>query len=98
MTGAGQDNRAAPIKDRILYWPTILAAFWWWDFFSPLDPGPKEGDLVAGPALILFGPLLSAAVAVALCIFWISQRAWRRVLSTMVLPFSVVLIIYIVGI
>jgi hypothetical protein len=98
MHGANDDNRAPPIDDRILYWPTILAAFWWWAFANPLDPGPREGDLIAGPALIFFGPLLSAAVAVALCIFWISQRAWRRVLSTMILPLSVVLIIYIVGI
>src|ERR1700719_1641283 len=98
MRGNSSDNRTPAVKDRILYWPAILAAFWWWDFFSPLDPGPMEGDLVAGPALILFGPLLSAAVAVALCIFWISQRAWRRVLSTMILPLSVALIIYIVGI
>jgi hypothetical protein len=98
MQGASDDNRTPPIKDRILYWPTILAAFWWWVFVSPLDPGPKEGDLVAGPALTLLGPLLSVAVAVTLCIVWTTQRAWRRVLSAMILPLSVILMIYFVGI
>jgi hypothetical protein len=98
MHGANDDNRTPPIDDRILYWPTILAAFWWWAFANPFDPGPREGDLIAGPAIILLGPLLSVAVAITLCIVWAMQRAWRRVLSAMILPLSVILMICFVGI
>jgi hypothetical protein len=25
---AGRDDQIIPIKDRVLYWPTVLAVFW----------------------------------------------------------------------
>jgi hypothetical protein len=89
-------NEPPPVKDRILYWPTVLSAFWYWYFTLP----PVEyshGDLHPGPVLILAGPVLSVAIAVLLCIFWIGVGAWRRVLSTLILPLAVFLLIHFVG-
>jgi hypothetical protein len=90
------DDGVPVIKDRILYWPTALSAFWYWYFTSP-PVEYSERDLHPGPVLILAGPVFSVAIALLLCIFWIGLEAWRRVLSTLILPLAVSLLIYFVG-
>jgi polyferredoxin len=95
MQRASHDNQFPQIKDRILYWPTILAFFW---FILALtgssDPG--EGQMVPGPFLTVVCPVMSAFIAVLLCIGHIYERAWWRLLSTMILPLSVLLMIYFI--
>jgi hypothetical protein len=86
-------NEPPPVKDRILYWPTVLSAFWIWSFTSP-PLEYSEGDLVPGRPLILALPLLSVAIAILLLIFWIGLGLWRRVLSTLILPVTVFVLIY----
>jgi hypothetical protein len=68
--GASDYKRTPPVKDRILCWPTVLSAFWYWYFTLP-PVEYSDGDLHPGPILILAGPVLSVAIAVLLCIFWI---------------------------
>jgi hypothetical protein len=86
-------NEPPPVKDRILYWPIVLSAFWYW-FFTLPPVQYEEGDLVPGPILIFALPVLSAFVAILLCIFWIGDGAWRRVLCTSILPLTVFLIYF----
>jgi hypothetical protein len=49
--------------------------------------------MVPGPFLTVICPVMSAFIAVLLCVGCIYERAWRRLLSTMILPISVVLIV-----
>jgi hypothetical protein len=86
-------NEPPPVKDRILYWSTVLSAFWYWCFTLP-PVEYSEGDLVPGRPLILALPLLSVAIAMLLLIFWIGLGLWRRVLSTLILPVTVFVLIY----
>jgi hypothetical protein len=96
MRSGRTEGGAAATEDRILYWPTVLAVLWFWCFLGP-SAEPPEGQLVPGPVLIILGPVISAGVALALCIVWAYQGAWRRVLSTLILPLSLFLIGYFVG-
>jgi hypothetical protein len=86
-------SKAPPIEDRILYWPGLLAAFWIWCFTSP-PVEYSEGDLVPGRPLILALPLWSVAIAVVLCVLWLSLGLWRRMLCTLILPVTVFVLIY----
>jgi hypothetical protein len=96
MQRASSDNQPTQIKDRLLYWPTILAIFWFLlALVGSSDPG--EGQMVPGPFLTIVRPVMSAFVAGLLCVGWIYQRAWRRLLSTLILPISVVLVITFIG-
>jgi vacuolar-type H+-ATPase subunit I/STV1 len=95
MQGANNDDQIPQIKDRTLYWPTILGIFWFLLALSASsDPG--EGQMVPGPFLTA-GPVMSAFIAALLCVGWIYQRTWRRLLSTMILPLSVILMVCFVG-
>ena len=31
---AASDDQIIPVKDRVLYWPTVLAVFWSWLFIT----------------------------------------------------------------
>jgi hypothetical protein len=87
------DMQGTSDDDRILYWPTVLAVFWLL-LSAPRSSGP--GDLIPEPFLTLVCPVMSAFIAGLLCVGWIYQRAWRRLLSTMILPLSVVLMVYLI--
>jgi hypothetical protein len=88
---AASDDQIIPIKDRFLYWPAVLAVFWSWLFITYDRAGP---GLDFTPILIILGWLMSAGVAAMISFAWIYQRAWRRLLSTMILPLSVFVLIY----
>ncbi len=90
---AGRDDQIIPIKDRVLYWPTVLAVFWPAVFINYVQ-GPGEPGIDPGPLFIIVGWLMSAGIAVMISFAWIYQRAWRRLLSTMILPLSVFVLIY----
>jgi hypothetical protein len=87
---AASDDQIIPIKDRFLYWPAVLAVFWSWLFITYDRAGP---GLDFTPLLIILGWLMSAGVAAMISFAWIYQRAWRRVLSAMILPLSVILMV-----
>jgi hypothetical protein len=92
MQRTSDKNQFIQIKDRIVYWPTILSIFWF-ILASAASSDPGEGQMVPGPFLTVICPVMSAFIAVLLCIGYIYERAWRRLLSTLVLPISVALII-----
>jgi hypothetical protein len=69
----------------------VLAVFWSTLFITYDRAGP---GLDFTPILIGLGWLMSAGVAVMISFAWIYQRAWRRVLSAMILPLSVILLVY----
>jgi hypothetical protein len=82
-------DMAAARIDRILFWPVGLAAIWfslfiWSDAFG-------LGSQYLSPPFIFLYWLVSAGAGVMACIAWICQRAWRRLLSTVILPVSVLL-------
>jgi hypothetical protein len=91
---ASNDDQIPQIKDRILYWPTVLAVFW---FLLSARRSSGPGDMIPGPFLTIVCPLMSAFIAALLCVGWIYQRAWRRLLSTLILPLSVILMVCFVG-
>jgi carbon starvation protein CstA len=96
MPDVNGDDGVPVIKDRILYWPTVLAIVWF-ILASAGSSDPGEGQMGIGP-LFTFGlPLVSAGIALMVCVVWISHRTWRRLLSTLILPISVVLIITFIG-
>jgi hypothetical protein len=78
-------------NDRILYWPTVLAVFWSWLFITYDRGGP---GLDFAPLEILLCWLISAGAGVIACISAISERAWQRLLSAMVLPLSVLVVVF----
>src|ERR1700719_3444557 len=90
---AASDDQIIPIKDRFLYWPSILAVFWPAAFINYIH-GPGEPGIGSMPLLIVVGWLMSAGIAVMISFAWVYQRAWRRLLSTMILPLSVSVLIY----
>ncbi len=82
-------DMAVARTDRILFWPVGLAVVWfslfiWSDAFG-------LGSEYLSPPLIFLYWLISAGAGVLACIAWICQRAWRRLLSTVILPASVLL-------
>jgi len=73
--------------DRILYWPTaitiVLFLLFTWSAAFGLDLN------YLGTPFIFFYWLVSAGAGVIACIAWACERAWRRFLSTLILPLSV---------
>jgi hypothetical protein len=87
------DDGMPVIKDRILYWPIVLSAFWYWCLtWPPVEY--SEGDLHPGPVLILAFPMLSFAIGTLLSVYWLGLGAWRRLISTLILPITVLLLLY----
>lgn len=74
-------------RDRILYWPTALAIAWL-VLFSVPDSLNLAAVYLDRP-FVLFYWLISAGAGVIACIAWMCERQWRRLLSTIVLPLSV---------
>jgi len=87
------DDQIIRVKDRILYWPTLLAVFWSAVLINYVH-GPGEPGIDSTPFLIIVGWLISAGIALMTSFVWIYQRAWRRLVSTMVLPLSVFILIH----
>jgi hypothetical protein len=92
MPDVNGDDGGPVIRDRILYWPTVLAVVWF-ILASAGSSDPGEGQMVPGTFLTIVCPVMSAFIAVLLCVGCIYERAWRRLLSTLVLPISVAPII-----
>jgi hypothetical protein len=90
MPGASGDQNLSS-KDRILYWPTVLAAVW----ATLLITHDYQPGLDFAPFIILLCWLISAGAGVIACISAISERAWRRLLSAMVLPLSVFVVVFV---
>jgi hypothetical protein len=90
MSSASGDQ-ILPSKDRILYWPTVLTAVW----ATLLITHDYEPGLDFAPFIILLRWLISAGAGVIACISAISERAWRRLLSAMVLPLSVLVVVFV---
>jgi len=72
------------IGDRFLYWPIMLALGW------PVAlvlvwTGPDPWGFVAVVAVCLFW-VVSAFGAFVAALVWLRRRAWRRSVSTLVLP------------
>ena len=81
-------NRAS--NDRILIWPILLAVYWSAAAYQ-YQPGP---GLDPGPILSLYVWLILALVGATACAVWIYERAWLRLLSTVVLPLSFLVYVY----
>jgi hypothetical protein len=82
-------NLPAARTDRILYWPVGLAALWF-SLFVWSDASGLGSEYLSPPFIFLYW-LVSAGAGVIACIAWICQRSWRRLLSTVILPISVLL-------
>jgi|SRR5580692_6668349 carbon starvation protein CstA len=96
MPSVGSDDGVPIIRDRVLYWPMVLALIWF--VLSLLGAADlQEGEMAPGPLFTFALPLLSAGIALMVCAVWIFHRTWRRLLSTLILPISVVLIITFIG-
>jgi hypothetical protein len=80
------DPQIVQVKDRFLYWPLILVIVW------VTLSGFEFSELYG-----LLGWLWSASIAAMFCIASIFQRAWRRLLSTMILPLSVLVYLGLPG-
>jgi hypothetical protein len=93
-TGLTETIKSADVQgvgnDRILYWPAVLAVVWA-TLLMTHDYGP---GLDFAPFIILLCWLISAGAGVIACISAISERAWRRLLSAMVLPLSVLVVVF----
>jgi hypothetical protein len=81
-----------PVEDRILYWPTILTVIWAALLATHDYDGP---GLDLAPFAILLCWLISAGAGVIACISAICARAWRRLLSAVVLPLSVLVMVFV---
>jgi hypothetical protein len=75
------------VRDRVLYWPVILAVVF-----------PIACVLIwAGRSVLppLFAPAIltlwtgAVVLAVTMCMVWLYERTWRRFVSTLVLPLTV---------
>jgi hypothetical protein len=84
----GLNLPAAP-TDRVLYWPVGLAALWF-SLFVWSDAFGLGSEYLSPPFIFLYW-LVSAGAGIMACIAWICQRSWRRLLSTVILPASVLL-------
>jgi hypothetical protein len=85
-------GRLRPVEDRILYWPTILTVIWAALLATHDYDGP---GLDLAPFAILLCWLISAGAGVIACISAICARAWRRLLSAVVLPLSVLVMVFV---
>jgi hypothetical protein len=76
------------IRDRILYWPVILAVAFpigcllTWAGRSTLPSLFSPAILTLWVAAVVF--------AVTMCMVWLYEHAWRRFVSTLVLPLTVI--------
>jgi hypothetical protein len=68
--------------NRVLYWPTALAIFWFWWLI-------REDDLISDLAGFA-GWTLSAAISLVPCIISLGEREWRRAISALILPLSLI--------
>lgn len=75
--------------DRILYWPAVLSAGWFLLFLWSHAFG-LGSEYVSPPFIFLYW-LISAGAGVIACVAWICERFWRRLLSTLILPVSILL-------
>jgi hypothetical protein len=80
-------DMAAARTDLILYWPTLLTVAWLTLLVWP-DTFILSWLYLDSPFVLLYW-LISAGVGVIACIAWVCERAWRRLLSTMILPLSI---------
>lgn len=85
------DVQVLSVKDRILFWPTMLTILWSWLLFTH-DYGP---GLDLTPFAILLGWLISAGAGVIVCIAAICEQSWRRLLSAAILPVSVIVVVFV---
>jgi hypothetical protein len=72
----------------VLYWPAVLASFWFVLLMRHGDLGP---GFDGGAAFVFFGWLVSAGAGVVSCIGSLAEGSWRRVISTLILPLSVLI-------
>jgi len=80
-----------PSEDRIVFWPSILAAFWAALIFTHLHE-PGGGPT---PALSFLCWLVSALIGAMICMAWVWARAWRRLVSTLILPLSFLVMVFV---
>jgi len=78
---------ASPRNDRILFWPTALAVACF-TLFVGSDVFGLAFLYLDRPFILLYW-LIAAGAGVIACMAWVCERAWRRLLSTMVLPLSI---------
>jgi hypothetical protein len=81
---------AAARTDRFLYWPTLLAVAWLTLLVWP-DSFVLSSLYLDSPFVLLYW-LISAGAGVIACIAWVCERAWRRLLSTVILPLSILIV------
>lgn len=78
-------------NDRILFWPPFLAIVLATAFSrESVEPEILNADTVL---IFLFWPA-STCVGFVLCVIAIIKRAWLRLLSTMILPLSILVWFY----
>jgi hypothetical protein len=75
-------------QDRFLYWPLILTVIWP-AIFVLTWAGPFVLVVLFVPALILILWLASGVFALITCVAWVRERSWRRLVSSLILPLSV---------
>jgi hypothetical protein len=80
-------------KDRVLYWPTMLAVGWFLLFIW--SNASKPDSLYLETPFVFLYWLISAGVGVVACIAWICERSWLRFASTTVLPLSVIVMAFV---
>ncbi len=87
LTAVG--NAPADLRDRkynrVLYWPTILAVFW---FVCLIRMDDLISDLIG-----FVGWILSAAASLIPCGISLGEREWRRAISTLILPISLLVVV-----
>lgn len=81
-------NMSPARRDRILYWPTALAVACFVLFTWP-DALGLGFPYLDSPFILLYW-LIAAGAGVIACMAWVCERAWRRLLSTMILRLSVI--------
>jgi hypothetical protein len=70
--------------NRVLYWPAVLAVFWLWWLI-------RQDDLISD--LVGFaGWTLSATVGIGTCTIALAEREWRRAISALILPLSLIVV------
>ena len=72
--------------NRVLYWPTVLAVFW---FVWLLRMDDVITDLTG-----FAGWVVSAYISLLLGVIALTGRAWRRAISAFILPLSLVVVIF----